>query len=210
MEEKVTIEQMFGPNVREQMLEIRIKEFVDNEQTNKLFNELLELINNTQISNKEIVEIVSNLPYNIAYAVLKSVKRDVEDLIGIYQEMIFQDFLKDARDISKRGVSSFERRFLTQPSSVEKILKSRMLTRYELELLFGKIKKYSHLKGLSYEEMRFYDGEDKLLCQLSAANAVLTNPKQSKARNKMFNKVKDILLSETIKRFTEIDCNINI
>ena len=202
-----SIERLFGENVLEKMLQIQIDEFATDCETKALFNELCDMIRVCNLNNKELIELVLNLPYNMAYAVLAKNKNGRENIISEYREQLFQEFLRDAKDVSKKGVSKFERRFLTQSSNVDKILKDRILTRYELEVLFNKISNNSHLKDLSYKEKHEYKGDDMLLRQLSSAHEVLTNPKQSRARNKLFNKLKQTLLVETILKLKTLNIN---
>ena len=207
--EENSIERLFGKNAKEKMLQVQIEEFATDDKTKELYNELCDMVNDSDLTNKDLIDLVLNLPYNMGYAVLAKAKSERENIISEYREQLFQEFLQDAKDVSKNGVSKFERRFLTKPSNIEKFLKDRILTRYELEMLFDKISKYTHLKDLSYKEKHEYKGEDKLLRQLSSAHSVLTNPKQSRARNNLFNTVKQSLLKETIVKIKTLNVSNN-
>ncbi len=207
MEENI-IEKTFGKNAMDRMLQVQIAEFVTDEETKKLFNELCDIVSESDESNEELIEKVFNLPYNIGHAILSKAKGDRGNLIGEYREKLFKEFLSDANNFSKKGISKFERRFLTQPSNVQRFLKDRILTRYELEVLFDKVSKYTDLKDLTYKEKHEYKGDNVLMRQLSSAHAVLTSPKQSRARDSLFHKVKKSLLADVINKIKELNVGV--
>ena len=152
--EENSFEKMFGKNALEKMLQVQIDEFATDDETKVLFNELCDLITASDLKDKDIIDLIIELPYNMGYSVLAKSRVDNRGLITEYREKLFQEFLGDAKDISSKGVSKFERRFLTQPSNIERVLQTRILTRYELEFLFNKVSKYTHLKDLSYKESK--------------------------------------------------------
>ena len=87
----------------------------------------------------------------------------------------------------------------------EKFLRKRLLTRYELELLFIMTSKRTEIKGLSYKEKHEYKGEDIFLRQLSCAHASLTEPRQSKARHNTLNNIKINLMLDVISLFKNLN-----
>ena len=63
-------ERMFGKNARERLLNARISEFVTDDATKLVFDELCDVLSSSNITNKEIVEKLMILPYNIAYSII--------------------------------------------------------------------------------------------------------------------------------------------
>ena len=62
------------------------------EDEKALFNELCDMIRVCNLNNKELIELVLNLPYNMAYAVLAKNKNGRENIISEYREQLFQEF----------------------------------------------------------------------------------------------------------------------
>ena len=91
--EENSIERLFGKNAKEKMLQVQIEEFATDDKTKELYNELCDMVNVSDLTNKDLIDLVLNLPYNMAYAVLAKNKNGRESLISEYREQLFQEFL---------------------------------------------------------------------------------------------------------------------
>ena len=190
---------MFGENYKERMMQIRISEFVTDNETERVFENLCEVVFSCKLSDEQLVESLMLLPYNIAYVVMAKSKRDLSILLEIYKNKLYQEFVLGVDAINKKGVSDFELRYKRENiQSFEKFLKVRLLTRYEIEALYGCLSKYGNFEKLSYRERHEYNGNNRFMRHLSCAHKMLSEPGQSRVRFNIMHKIKNRLMEDAI------------
>lgn len=203
MEKNNTVEDMFGEDYLELIHKAMVDEVADTPELKEEYDEICYIINNGTITDLELVKIFDILPYEIATTIFEELKnRDCEELLRLYNSMIYDEFVMSTRPFGKNNLTQFEKRFMDQTESTA--LRSRLLTRYELEALIDIVAKKEGLKDASYSVTHGdYNGEHKYLKLLIKAHKVLTNNRNMNKRFAIMKKIKPTLFTWMIKELKQ-------
>lgn len=204
---------MFGKDWREKLNQSRLAEFITDAEIRTLFDEVCDEINESMITDYELIELVKVLPHVIGVSIISNIKnRDRENLMSLLTACYYDQFIKDVSSVDDNGVSAFEKRFeKISRTNIDYFINERMLTREELELLIIKVTKKSNLKDKSYSATHEkYSGDNKYLKLLVKAHNSLTRTRNYEIRKEILQKTKLSQIKNIIKRIREYNKSVNI
>ena len=204
---------MLGENWRENINRHRLAEFISDKEIKTLFNNVCAEINESMISDFELVNLIKITPYVIGISIIFNIKnRDTERLTFMLHDCYYNEFINDVKTVNKKGVSAFQRRFESiKLNNAQKFLDERLLSREELEILIRKVIQKSKLDDSSYAVTHeTYNGDNKYLSLLVKAHLSLTNPRHGQINYQIMNKIKYIHLKNLLNNLKEYNKSVDL
>ena len=208
--EKITIEKLIGENAVERTKTVMMKEVLLDEETHSLFNDVCDELNESEITDIELVEMINLLSHDLKSLISISLKnRNIGQLFRLKE---YEEFILDCKSYDKNKENNFEKRFVNiKTVDYKKFLKKRILTREEIESLIGLVVKKSGLESLSYKEKHeTYSGDNEYLKSLVKAHKILSGSKHTQVRSEIKLNVNKILLKNVLINLKEYNCNAKI
>lgn len=204
--DKTTAEYLFGEDYKQKILNNYMREFINDEETQALFDELCFELSESLLSDVEIIEKIKILPYNMAFSVMHNIKnRDVEVLNRLMRDLYYEEFLREVDLIDNKGENAFEFRYSKFRANIlgklsSRFLDKRVLTREELQVLISIVEsKTGEKMRLEMHDHEFYKGDNKYCIELVKAHSIMAKVDVANVRRKIIDNNKKHYLRKIIQ-----------
>ena len=188
-----------------------ISGYTNSDELKKILEEIYKEIENIDLFENEFVELLIDLPSNLAYEIIYNTR--FKSNMNFWNLLImnyYDKFVRDVNTKNKTGANLFSQRFNNiKTGNAKMFYQERLLSKYELELLFEKVQsKDASIKVPCLALLRNYKGDNKYVLNLIEANKYL-NENNSKHHSVMETITKELLLQllEDLKKLNKCyDC----
>ncbi len=209
-QDKTSAEYVLGKDYKEKVLKNYMREFLNDDETQALFEELCFELGDSCLSDIELLEKIKILPYNMAYSVIHNIRgRDAETLMGLLRDSYYDEFIQAVDCVDDNGENAFEFRYLRFRANIlkklsSKFLDKRVLTREELQVLITAIEtKTCEKLGLEKHDHEFYKGDNKYCIELVKAHSIMVRVDVANVRRKIIENNKKHYLRKIIQEIKQ-------
>ena len=205
------LEREFGKDYKERFREGLIKEFADDAETRRLFDDVCSEIKKSCLPEEELIEMLKVLPSNIAFAIVRNLDQENEgQLISLLSDGYLIDFKNSCCKGAKQSVD--DRMKFKKSDMWERFLSERLITRHEIDCVVRYESRKNGDKSiyLNLYAEKPYHGDNETIKKLLYYREKIQRTITRKKIDEIIDLIKQPLLKNLLDDLKKVNQNIEV